>query len=128
MFEKAIRNKIRFSYKGQLSVEDLWDLSQSELNEIYLPLKSQLDQAEKGSLLGDKPKSMDVINYKIEILKYIATVKKDEANKKEEAVSRKQKKAKLLDLLERKENSELEAKSSDEIKALINDLGTEEVA
>lgn len=127
MFEAAIRNKIRFTYKGQLSVEDLWDLSQTELNEIFLPLKAQLDQAEQGSLLGDKPKSLDSVKYKIEILKYIATVKKEEADKREKALERKRQKAKLLELLERKQNSELEAKSSTEIEALIASLDSETV-
>lgn len=127
MFEAAIRNKIRFAHKGNLSVEDLWDLSQTELNEIFLPLKAQLEQAEKGSLLGDKPKSLDSVKYKIEILKYIATVKKEEADKREKALERKRQKAKLLELLERKQNSELEAKSSSEIEALIASLDSETV-
>jgi len=119
MFEQAIRNKIRFSYKGELSVEDLWDLSQAELNLIYQPLKNQLDQAEKGSLLGDKPKSLDLVKYKIEILKYIATTLKDEAEKKDKAAEKKLLKAKLRDVLERKQNTELESKSAEELQTLI---------
>jgi len=123
MFEQAIRNKIRFTYKGQLSVEDLWDLSQAELNDVYAPLKAQLDQAEQGSLLGDKPKSLDTIKNKIEILKYIATIKKEEADKREVAAEKRRQKAKLLELLERKQNAKLEASSEEEILSLIAALG-----
>ncbi len=122
MFEKALRNKIRFSHKGQLSVEDLWDLSYQALDEIYQPLQAQIDRAEKGSLLGDKPKSTDEINYKVEILKYIAQVKKDEAKQKSETLTRKQEKEKLLELLARKQDAALESKSEEEIKKLIEAL------
>lgn len=122
MFEQAVRNKLRFTYKGQLSVEDLWDLSQTQLDEIYLPLKAQLNQAEQGSLLGDKPKSVEEVKNKIDILKYIATVKKEESDKRVLAAERKRQKAKLLELMEKKQNSELEGKSTAEIQALIDAL------
>lgn len=125
-FEKAIRSKIRFSYKGQLSVEDLWDLSLAELDEIYSPLQTQLDQSQKGSLLGVKTKNLDLVTYKIDILKHIALVKKEEVDKKERLAANKAKKAKLLDLLERKRNLKLENMPENQIESLINALDSEE--
>lgn len=42
IFEFATRNKVRFSFKGLISVEDLWDLSLTNLDSIYKELnKSQ---------------------------------------------------------------------------------------
>lgn len=126
MFEKAIRTKLRFNFsKGTLSVEDLWDLSLTELNDIYQPLQSQFEQADKGSLLGDKPKNMETVKYKIDILKYVATTKKEEAEKAKKAVEKKQQKAKLLELMEKKQNSDLETKTPAELMAMLNALESE---
>lgn len=41
MFETAVRNKMRFPYKGQISVEDLWDLDVNALDGVFKTLNSQ---------------------------------------------------------------------------------------
>lgn len=127
MFERAVRNKIRFDYKGLISVEDLWDLSQTELDRIFQPLKTQLDRAEQGSLLGDKPKALDDVKFKIDILRHIATTKKEEAEKRQKALERKQQKAKLLQVLERKEESKLESMTTEQIRQALDALDVETV-
>ena len=33
IFEYAVRNKVRFPFKGMISVEDLWDLSLTNLDD-----------------------------------------------------------------------------------------------
>ena len=45
LFEMATRSKLRFpSTKGELSVEDLWDLSDKDLDVVYKNLKLNLQK------------------------------------------------------------------------------------
>ena len=54
LFEMATRNKLRFSStKGELSVEDLWDLSEKDLDVVYKNLKEQEIKSSEESLLDD---------------------------------------------------------------------------
>ena len=41
IFEVATRNKYRFPYRGQISVEDMWDLPVTELDKIFKTLNKQ---------------------------------------------------------------------------------------
>ena len=42
IFEYATRNKIRFPFKGMISVEDLWELTPTNLDTIYKTLNKQV--------------------------------------------------------------------------------------
>ena len=78
LFEMATRSKLRFpSTKGELSVEDLWDLSDKDLDVVYKNLKDQEVKSSEESLLDDAnvdPKLTAAIG----IVKYIFTTKRNE--------------------------------------------------
>ena len=44
IFERAVREKTRFNYKGLISVEDLWDLSLEKLDAIWCELEAELEK------------------------------------------------------------------------------------
>mgnify|MGYP001624361158 CR=1 FL=1 len=122
MFEYATRNKLRFPYKGQISVEDLWDLSLSSLDAVFKNLNKQLKTAKEESLLETKSKEDEVLEIQIDIVKYIVAVKQTEAKVKLQAKENKEKKEKLLAILADKEKEEYQNMSADEIRKLISEM------
>ena len=56
LFEVASREKFRFPFKGMVSVEDLWDLSVTNLDQVFKALNSELKQAKEESLLDVRSK------------------------------------------------------------------------
>lgn len=119
IFEKAIREKLRFHYKGVVSVEDLWDLGIEELDSIYKSINSFLQKQKEDSLLDKKSKKQDTLELKIEIIKYIVRTKQKEIEEKEKALTRKQEREKLLSIIEEKEDEKLKNMSIDELKKRI---------
>ena len=122
MFEVATRSKMRFPFRGQVSVEDLWDLSVENLDSVFKTLNSQIKQAKEESLLNTKTKEDEVLDMQIEIVKYIVQVKLEEANIKLQAKAKKEQKQKLMPILSEKQESELRGKSADEIQKMLEEL------
>ena len=75
MFENATRTKMRFPFKGMISVEDLWDLSVKDLDTIFKTLNAQVKKSQEESLLVTKTEEDEVLSTQIEIVKYIVAVK-----------------------------------------------------
>lgn len=128
MFEKATRQKLRFQYKGLISTEDLWDLSLEELNAIYVVLCSKPKNKTEDSLITDcKTSKEDRDNMlRMEIVKSIFEVKKKEVEKRKLKEEQKDRDQQILSILARKENQEMENKSIDELRAMLNKDDEEE--
>ena len=128
MFEKATRQKLRFQYKGLISTEDLWDLSLEELNAIYVALCSKTKNKTEDSLITDgKASKEDRDNMlRMEIVKSIFEVKKKEVEKRKLKKEQKDRDQQILSILARKENQEMENKSIDELRAMLNKDDEEE--
>lgn len=122
MFETAIRNKFRFPYKGQISVEDLWNLTLEELDTIFKTLNAQINQVKEESLLAVKDKNDEVLEIKIAIIRYIVATKQTEAQAVETAKARREQKQKIMAILADKQNAELQNKSVAELEAMLATL------
>lgn len=75
LFEIATRNRYRFTYKGVMTVEDLWDLNVEALDAIFKTLNRQKKTADEDSLLAVKSAEDTELANKIELVKYIVSVK-----------------------------------------------------
>lgn len=123
MFEVAVRNKFRFPFKGAISVEDLWDLSVQQLDGIFKTLKSQEKKAQEESLLDTRTPEDEALKTKIDIIRYIVTVKLDEAKQAERAKENRDQKQKILGILAEKQDADLRNKTPEELQAMLNQLG-----
>ena len=119
LFEMATRSKLRFpSTKGELSVEDLWDLSDKDLDVVYKNLKDQEVKSSEESLLDDAnvdPKLTAAIG----IVKYIFTTKRNERLAEKERINKKLTQRKYIDALSKKQDEAIEKMSEAELRALI---------
>lgn len=122
VFEKASREKTRFNYQGIISVEDLWDLPVTKLDIIYGNLESELDRLPKKSLLSNSSSQREDIEFKQAIVKHIVEVKLAEAEQATLEKVNSDKKKMLLDILAKKQQSDYENMSTEELKALIETL------
>ncbi|HHY0047903.1 TPA: hypothetical protein ACVT6Z_001492 [Clostridioides difficile] len=122
IFEIATRNKFRFAFRGLISVEDLWDLRLEQLDEVYKTLTTEMKKANEESLLKIKTKDQKDVELKIKIVKYIVELKLIEIENRNKEKKKKEQKQQILELINKKENQELENKSIEELNSMINDL------
>ena len=122
LFEIALREKYRYSFKGQITTEDLWDLSVENLDTIFKGLNEELDKSSRESLLAKKSKDDQVLQNKIEIIRYIVSCKLDEIEKRKKAAENKVRKQHILEIINKKQDESLQNKSLDELLAMLDEL------
>lgn len=122
IFEIATRNKYRFTYRGSLTVEDLWDLNEKDLDNIYKSLKSKAKQLNEDSLLETKSAEDTELANKIEIVKSIFETKRSEALARAEAAVNQKKRKQIEAIIARKDNEALEGKSKEELLKILSEL------
>lgn len=116
MFEKASRVKLRYSTnRGVLSVEDLWDLSLEQLDPIAINLNKRLKESQTESFIKIRTKDTTELELKFNIVKHIIDVKLQEQEERIVAAEKKAKRQKILDLMAKKQDAELESKSYEEL-------------
>jgi hypothetical protein len=127
MFEKASRLQLRFDTpKGLITTEDLWDLpltgNSVNLDKIAVGLSRQLKDENTESFVVTATKANDELQLKFDIVKHIIDVKLAEKAAAKQIADTKAKKAKLLEVLARKQDAALENASEEDIKKMIDEL------
>ena len=123
VFEIASRSKFRFTFKGLISVEDLWDLQVTSLDRIFKGLNAQMKQATEESLLDTKTMEEKEVALKIEIVKHIVTVKLAEKARRLKAKENRENKQKIMEIMADKQDESLKNKSVEELETMLNELG-----
>ena len=122
MFEQATRLKLRFPYKGQIGVEELWDLKVGELDLVYTAINHSLKAVKDEGLLKKKDDSVAVMELQLAIIKRVYDVKSGEAAQKVAEKERQDKKRRIEELIAKKQDSDLEGKSLEELTAMRDAL------
>ena len=122
MFEQAVRGKYRWNYRGSLSVEDLWDLSLRQLDEIFKALSREVRAASEESLLDTESAEDKVLRHKIAIVRHIVGVKLAERDAARAQAANREQKEKLLGILAEKQDAQLRDLSPEELQGMIANL------
>lgn len=130
MFWKASRLKLRFSSpQGNLSVEDLWDLpltstraNIANLNSIAKEVSRELKASGEEDFVNPVSAIDETLQLKLDIVKQIIHVRQAENEEARAAADRRDKKARILELIAKKQDQELESKSEAELREMIGAL------
>jgi len=129
IFEQATRRAIRFeSAKGDLSVEQLWDLplqsrNQFDLDTVAKTVNRQLNAVTEESFVSVRENpAKETLSLKLEIVKHIISVKLQEAEEARNRATKASEKEKLLRLLDEKQNEALRALTPEEIQERLKAL------
>ena len=119
LFKVATKKKYRFNFKGQLTVEDLWELSAEDLDKIYKILKSQQRNSQEESLLQTASKEDKELSNKIDIIKTIFTDKLIAKEKALKAAEKKAQNQRILEIMADKQDAALKEKSLEELQNML---------
>lgn len=128
MWIEALSKKLRFEYKGMISIEDLFDLNLKELDSIYRNLKKQLDEYEQysaDSLLdteGEKDETYEELQLKIDVVTAVFNHLKKQQEELQKQIALQNQRDKILGIIADKQDEELSKKSISELKDILNSL------
>lgn len=123
LFEIASRKRYRFNYKGVMTVEDLWNLRVEDLDTIFKALNRQKKTADEESLLAVRSVEDQDLANKIELVKYIVSVKLAEAEQRKTAAANREQRDKILAIMAKKQDAKLENMDLAELEAELEKLG-----
>lgn len=130
IFEIASRKKLRFQGpKGPLTTEQLWDLPLNSgdglsLDALAVETNRKLREldAEESFVAPVSRKGLDDLALKLDILKYIISVKLSEAAATRKSQADAKQRDLLISILAEKENEELKKMSPAELRRQIEEL------
>lgn len=122
LFINATRNNYQFPFRGMINVIDLWDLSLINLDSVFKTLNAEAKKSEEESLLNTKSKEDEEISNKIEIVKYIVSVKLDEKKKREDAKKNAEMRQRLLEIKAKRQDAALENMSDEDLDKALAEL------
>lgn len=120
MYKEALQKKLRFkTNKGMITTEDLFDLSLQNLNTLAIMLDKKISEAPKKSFIEELPAEENDDELRFSIVKDVINIKlkarKDNIDKAQADAQKKR----ILGILAKRNDEELEKKSTEELRAML---------
>ena len=119
IFEVAVKKKLRFPYKGSITVEDLYDLSVQELDKIFKALRQKQKASEEESLLTTKSDEDSLLDVQIGLVKHIVEEKQQAAEAAKKAAETRAQNQRIKEIIASKKDAALQNMSIEELEKLI---------
>lgn len=120
LFITATRLQYRFPFHGSITVEDLWTLGFTQLNEVYKTLIKSVKGADEAGLFEEVKPDQHTSNM-IEIVKYIFSVKKAEEEEVKKEREKAAKRKRILEIMARKQDEKMESMSEEELRKMLEE-------
>lgn len=129
IFEQASRQKLRFdTSKGALGVEDLWDLpltsntGRVNLDDIARGLNVKIREGADVSFVNGASPSNTTLQLKFDLVLHIIKTKLAETAAARQASENREKKQRIMAIIEQKQAESLSASSIEELQQMLNAL------
>jgi hypothetical protein len=121
-YKEVIRKKTRFTTaKGQLSVEQLWDLSINDLDALAVSLDDSYEKSKGKSFVQKRTVKDKELKLQLDVVLDILNTKVEESELAKLKAERKEHNQKILKLIEDKKDKALEGKSIKELTAMLEE-------
>lgn len=122
IFERAVKSKVRWQYRGNLTVEDLFDLPVGDLDKLYGVLRNEQKNVVEESLLKKATRETTLLNLKVDVVKHIVERKLAEKEAREMRVMAKAQKEKIASVIEKKKDASLEEMSIEDLQKTLDEI------
>ena len=127
IFEQGTRAKLRFTTpNGMLGIEDLWDLPltsrRANLDDIARYLDAELKSSASVSFVKEVSETHAATKLAFEIVLHIINVKLAEQKAASLAADNREKKQRIMTIIEQKQAEALSASSIEDLQQMLNTL------
>lgn len=121
IFEQASRERLRFDLSGQISTEQLWDVKLDNLISYEEKLTETVESYGKSTRrkAGRKTKEQELNELRLAIVTSVLDTRIKEQEEASEALKTKAHNQKIMDLIARKQDAELEEMSAEDLRKLL---------
>lgn len=120
---QALREKIRFDFRGSITTEDLFNLDFTDLDTIYQKLAKELQDLNGGSLLNEqKNKNVEKLQLKLDIVKGVFDIKKTEQLMLQDKIKNEEERQRIMEIINKKEDEALSNLSIEELKERLDKI------